>query len=45
MDQTFQNGVKKGTCTLAEAYMSIKGEKMKSKQLEVGNSYMLLQRI
>jgi hypothetical protein len=41
----FKNRVKKGTCSLVEAYVSIKEEKMKSTQLEVGNSFMLLQRI
>ncbi len=37
----FQNRVKKGTCSLVEAHVSIKKEKMTSTQLEVGNSYML----
>jgi hypothetical protein len=41
----FQNGVWKGKCSLVGAYVSIKEARMKSTQLEVGKSYMLLQRI
>jgi hypothetical protein len=36
----FQNGVRKGKCSLVGAYVSIKEARMKSTQLEVGKSYV-----
>ncbi len=41
----FKNRVKKGKCSLAEVYMSLKSARMKSTQWEVGDSHMFLQSI